>query len=42
MEQMSRNLKKVICLAAAVLSILAVRLFWIQIIGGEELDQAAC
>ena len=42
MEQMRRNLKKVVWILAVLILALVARLFWIQILGGEDLKQAAC
>ena len=42
MEQMRRNLKRVVWILAVLILALVVRLFWIQILGGEDLKQAAC
>ena len=41
MEQMRRNLKRVVWILAVLILALVVRLFWIQILGGEDLKQAA-
>ena len=42
MEQMRRNLKRVVWILAVLILALVARLFWIQILGGEDLKQAAC
>ena len=42
MEQMRRNLKRVVWILAVLIMTLVARLFWIQILGGEDLKQAAC
>lgn len=42
MEQMRRNLKRVVWILAVLILALVVRLFWIQILGSEDLKQAAC
>lgn len=42
MEQMRRNLKRVVWILAVLILALVVRLFWIQILGSEDLKQAVC
>ena len=42
MEQMRRNLKRVMWILAVLILALAVRLFWIQVLGSEDLKQAVC
>ena len=42
MEQMRRNLKRVVWILAVLILALVVRLFWIQILGSEYLKQAVC
>ena len=42
MERMRKNLNIIFLALILMLIALAVRLFWIQVIGQEELKQAAC
>ena len=42
MERMRRNLNIIFLALILMLIALAVRLFWIQVIGQEDLKQAAC
>lgn len=42
MEQMRKNLNIIFCSLAIVLAVLVIRVFWIQVIGGEDLKEAAC
>ena len=41
MEQMRRNLKRVVWILAVLILALVVRLFWIQILGMEVVDNAS-
>ena len=40
MEQMRRNLKRVVWILAVLILALVVRLFWIQILGSEDLKRS--